>query len=109
MVMDAQVAFVMPSKYRKVEDLPKPGNANVVIKETPAQMLAAISWRYAASGIAMHQQSAACCVEMNLTVWSALERCIARCRTPACCLSRLQSFCMLQQGRCVGNYCRGLE
>ena len=35
----------MPSKYRKVEDLPKPGNPNVVIKETPAQMLAAISWR----------------------------------------------------------------
>ena len=35
----------MPSKYNKLEDLPKPGNPNVVIKETPAQMLAAISWR----------------------------------------------------------------
>jgi len=42
-----QVAFVMPSKYRKVEDLPKPGNPNVSIKETSAQMLAAISWRCA--------------------------------------------------------------
>ena len=41
-----QVAFVMPSKYRKPDDLPKPGNPNVVIKETPAQMLAAISWRW---------------------------------------------------------------
>ncbi len=37
----------MPSKYRNVEDLPKPGNTNVSIKETPAQMLAAISWRCA--------------------------------------------------------------
>ena len=42
-----QVAFVMPSKYRKAEELPRPGNPNVMIRETPAQMLAAISWRCA--------------------------------------------------------------
>ncbi|KAK9846423.1 hypothetical protein WJX81_003525 [Elliptochloris bilobata] len=38
------VAFIMPTKYTKAT-LPKPENANVQIKEVPAQTLAAISWR----------------------------------------------------------------
>ena len=51
----------MPSKYRKVEDLPKPGNPNVSIKETPTQMLAAISWRCVGTPCVALQNSIAIC------------------------------------------------
>ena len=42
-----KVAFIMPSKYKTVADLPKPANENVVIREEPARDLAVIAWRYA--------------------------------------------------------------
>ena len=38
------VSFVMPSKYDKTT-LPKPNNANVKIKEVPAQTFASFAWR----------------------------------------------------------------
>lgn len=40
-----KIAFMMPSKYRSKEDLPKPKNAAIQFKEIPAHVLAAISWR----------------------------------------------------------------
>lgn len=40
-----KVAFVMPSKYQSTEDLPKPKNSNVQLREVSSHTLAAISWR----------------------------------------------------------------
>lgn len=40
-----KVAFVMPSKYSSVSELPKPNNAAVQLKQIEGHTLAAISWR----------------------------------------------------------------
>ena len=39
------VSFVMPSKYKTKQDLPKPRNPNLSLREVDSQTVAAIAWR----------------------------------------------------------------
>ena len=39
------VSFVMPSKYKTKDDLPKPRNPNLSLREVESHEVAAIAWR----------------------------------------------------------------
>ena len=39
------VSFMMPPKYHSTDDLPKPKNPSLRLREVPAQTRAALSWR----------------------------------------------------------------
>lgn len=38
------VSFIMPSKYTSIDDLPKPVNDQVILKQVPARIMAALTW-----------------------------------------------------------------